>query len=1452
MAWQKIVLGSGTSSQYIKGDGTFGTYEAVGLGDDNTFTGDNTFSGAVKITSSSADTTLVIQTTSGTTIFPVLDFKSSHSSVGGIIKQDGDNVITFDNSQNATFAGSVTVSNQLLVNYNSTSVLGNLGNAHASGYGLKIRATDGTSSKYITTFNDKDDNVKAQILGDGSATFSGDVSTSAIYRNTRGTYEFRMYGSGTSLVIDNDASQAGNVLIKPNTDFSNGIDVTGNATFAGTVAWSGGSSANANTAYGWGDHAGAYYVNGSGVNTPWVKTSGDGSITTGSYAAEKSFAIGFTNGVANQKAQIQFTKFWGGLEISISSTYSSQNSAGIVTKRFGLGVQTGSSYANESRYSECLGVVADNFAIGEVTWDSTNSRYYIPIVHRVSTGNTVTVRCRWLGGDSNMKDYMDGMVIGSVYTTDTTAHDKPKVKFVDTEGVTFSGDIDLPTNKRIQFVDSGEYILGDGTDLKLYSDNDITFNTVGASKFAGDVNVTQSFSYGNRPLILNNGTAETGSAYDMLVINSNDAPTIRLNETGSNQELTINVGDENTNSGQIGVTGKLVFSTNRSAGAMGYTQESNTIALTLDTSQNATFAGSVNAQSGTFAGATTYGNTPILQIDGSSDEALILFDNNAGDWKMGASGTNFVLYDVTDSAIALTFDTSRNATFAGTVLGSAGTASLPTFSFSGDPNTGMYQGGASDNLQFATGGVVRAFLSATQWNVTGNGIFGGKVQVLSTDGVVFAPSTGSHSHVKVASTGDLELYSAGGDLDIPNWLRMRASAGGGTVTGAWKNDSTSKMHLGGDCTQSDYTLKIDATPLTSGSLYAVGNATFGGNVGIGTASPDVALDIHSGSIHIHTDGTNELGFGGTNHVEEWIFQYDGGGQGDLSLQSYSDAWYNVMFWDRSNQRVGIGTTAPETIFTIDQTADDNGIRIYGYDDVKTNYGEIFIDSSGYFNIDAGGDRGLELKGHAIDFYNSSGANFNHRMTWDGLFGIGTTAPARVLHVKSDDTGYVELRLEGGALGGGAVEFYSSTTALADAYADTGKNFYIRTNGTTEALKLDSSQNATFAGNVAIPEGGKILSNHGDRRIIFDEGTATGRAASWSAYGDIKFLTYSDPSYTEKVRIKADGKVGIGTASPDYALDVAGDIGVDGYIYRNGDANTYIQFAGDRVKISAGGESAFDYDESSASTLDIAKSGEADISLGGGNVFVGGSHGSYDENVGIGTATPEGKLHIYTADASIAPNADGDELVVENSGNAGISILSGNTSNGAIFFGDTQDNNVGIIDYDHNVNTMSFTTGAGANAVTIDSSQRIYTSGGIKLGSSFGEILDSYEEGSWTPAVNGSWSHSGGTTNNRYTRIGNVVHIWGHLDNLTGGSGTADLTITGLPFTVAHSAVGGDVMFKTVGFESKANNISVYVNTSEDLFFFESASNTSWTKVSTADLAGSADDIYFSLTYETDA
>ena len=89
---------------------------AVRFLSNETIDGNATFAGSVtantgsKITSSSTDTTFSIETTSGTTIFPVLDFVSSHSSAGARIRVSGTDVISIDKSQNATFAGNVTLS----------------------------------------------------------------------------------------------------------------------------------------------------------------------------------------------------------------------------------------------------------------------------------------------------------------------------------------------------------------------------------------------------------------------------------------------------------------------------------------------------------------------------------------------------------------------------------------------------------------------------------------------------------------------------------------------------------------------------------------------------------------------------------------------------------------------------------------------------------------------------------------------------------------------------------------------------------------------------------------------------------------------------------------------------------------------------------------------------------------------------------------------------------------------------------------------------------------------------------------------------------------------------------------------------------------------------------------------------------------------------------------------
>jgi len=92
-------------------------------------------------------------------------------------------------------------------------------------------------------------------------------------------------------------------------------------------------------------------------------------------------------------------------------------------------------------------------------------------------------------------------------------------------------------------------------------------------------------------------------------------------------------------------------------------------------------------------------------------------------------------------------------------------------------------------------------------------------------------------------------------------------------------------------------------------------------------------------------------------------------------------------------------------------------------------------------------------------------------------------------------------------------------------------------------------------------------------------------------------------------------------------------------------------------------------------------------------------------VGAGISTADGgQLHVHSGSAgTVQAHADADEAVFENTTASGLTILSGNTSAGNIYFGDDGDNDVGKISYSHSTNALTVTTN-GTLALTVSSAQ----------------------------------------------------------------------------------------------------------------------------------------------------
>ena len=133
----------------------------------------------------------------------------------------------------------------------------------------------------------------------------------------------------------------------------------------------------------------------------------------------------------------------------------------------------------------------------------------------------------------------------------------------------------------------------------------------------------------------------------------------------------------------------------------------------------------------------------------------------------------------------------------------------------------------------------------------------------------------------------------------------------------------------------------------------------------------------------------------------------------------------------------------------------------------------------------------------------------------------------------------------------------------------------------------------------------------------------------TATGNVSSSATSTGSFGE---LHIADKVGIGTTAPDYALDVAGNAGFNEYIYHNGEADTYIQFAADELNFVVGAANMIYLNEGGAGAqadkitinndladVDFQVKGDSEANL----IRTEAS----TDRVGIGTSTPDSTFHV---------------------------------------------------------------------------------------------------------------------------------------------------------------------------------------------------------------------------------
>jgi len=356
-------------------------------------------------------------------------------------------------------------------------------------------------------------------------------------------------------------------------------------------------------------------------------------------------------------------------------------------------------------------------------------------------------------------------------------------------------------------------------------------------------------------------------------------------------------------------------------------------------------------------------------------------------------------------------------------------------------------------------------------------------------------------------------------------------------------------------------------------------------------------------------------------------------------------------------------------------------------------------NTGLYSL-AADNLGFAIGGSARAFMSATQFNMTGNIIASGNLG-GTLTTAAQTNITSLGT-LSSLAVTGTVTGGNATFSNLTVSATEKIRLDgAGGHTFIQESSndtivfaTGGSARLTLAANATFSGDV------NVFGTN--RKLAIGESGAGGTFGhiGWDDSSNYLYLGTSYNSAFNQDIVLKDGKVGLGgQTNPQAKLDIKGNTQTYAGMSKIYFTDTSSNAARRNWAIGNGGSAYGNF------TIGVSNAADGDPMATGTHTtpFVIDNTGK----VGIGESIPLGKLHVKTADSGATVDVSADELVVESNGNAGISILSGQSYSGSIYFGDAGVNWDGYIAYSQAARKMNIGASAGATVLTIDSSG-IYT------------------------------------------------------------------------------------------------------------------------------------------------